>query len=228
MEEQKTKSRQGGLKLKPWLKPWPIYLIALAVVGGGVYFTRQQREAGHADPILPANVQLQQNIEIQFSDVIMQGRQRGVQRWTITSPKVSLSKDSRYTYFEPNPKGEFYNLKDWSASESPAPGASPSPDGKTRSMTWTAAKAEFDSFTEDLTIQGKAVITTDTKDVIKTEKVEYKSRSKYVMMPKPVDIQTTKGTHVKADSLKANADAEVFELTGHVDMISPVNDEEKL
>jgi LPS export ABC transporter protein LptC len=227
MEEQKPKARAGGLNLKPWLKPWPIYMIAVAVVGGGVYFTRAQREAGHADPILPANVQLQQNIEIQFSDVIMQGRQRGVQRWTITSPKVSLSKDSRYTYFEPDPKGEFYNLKDWNAPE-PSPGASPPPDTKTRSMTWTARKAEFDSFTEDLTIQGKAVITTDTKDVIKTEKVEYKSRSKYVYMPKPVDITTKTGTHVKADSLKANADAEVFELTGHVDMTSNVNDEEKL
>ena len=142
-------------------------------------------------------------------------------------PKVSLSKDSRFTYFEPDPKGEFYNLKDWNAPE-PSPGASPAPDAKTRSMTWTAHKAEFDSFTEDLTIQGKAVITTDTKDVIKTEKVEYKSRSKYVYMPKPVDITMKTGTHVKADALKAHADAEVFELTGHVDMTSNVNDEEKL
>jgi hypothetical protein len=33
---------------------------------------------------------------------------------------------------------------------------------------------------------------------------------------------------VKADSLEANTDAEVFELKGHVDLITSVNDEEKL
>jgi LPS export ABC transporter protein LptC len=224
MEEQKTQPRRLGvnINLKGWLKPWPIYLLAIAVVGGTVYFTRAQRAAGVADPVLPASVQLQQNIEIQFSDVIMQGRQKGVQRWTITSPKVSLSKDSRFTYFEPKPKGEFYNLKDWNQAE----GAPPS--DKNRSLTWTADKAQFDSFTEDLMIEGNAVIVTDTKDTIRTEKVEYKSRAKAVSMPKPVKIETTTGTKIKADSLEANTDAEVFELKGHVDLVTSVNDEEKL
>lgn len=221
MEEQKTKSRRGGLKIWPWLKPWPIYLIAIAVVGGGIYFTRQQRQAGVADPFLPPSVQLQQNIEIQFGEVIMQGRQKGVQRWTISSEKVALSKDGRFTYFEPKPKGEFYNLKDWSAAEG-------KPSDKNRSLVWTADKAQFDSFTEDLLIEGKAVITTDTKDTIHTDKVEYKSRAKMVYMPKPVKIETTAGTKVTADQLEANADAEVFELKGHVDLVTPVNDEEKL
>ena len=224
MEEQKKKNGRFGLNinLKGWLRPWPIYLSAIAVVGGGVYYTRAQRAAGVADPILPPSVQLQQNIEIQFGDVVMQGRQKGVQRWAITSPKVALSKDGRFTYFDPDPKGEFYNLKDWNEQEGGAP------SDKTRSMTWTAKKAQFDSFTEDLVIEGKAVITTDTKDVIKTEKVEYKSRAKLVNMPQPVDIVTEKGTHVTADSLEANADAEVFELKGNVDFLTPLNDEDKL
>lgn len=246
MEEQKPKRRFAGVKLKPWLRPWPIYLLAIAVVGGGVYFTRQHHEAGNADPLLPANVQLQQNIDIQFGDVIMQGRQKGVQRWTITSPKVLLSKDGRFTYFEPNPKGAFYNLKDWEKPEeaspppppgpgairlavpSPVPSGSPDPNAKNRSMQWTAKKASFDSFTEDLIIEGNAVVTTDTKDTIHTEKVEYKSRSKYVYMPKKVKIETAKGTKLTGDSLKANADAEVFEVTGHVDLITKVNEDNKL
>jgi hypothetical protein len=242
MEEQKPKRRPAGVKLKPWLRPWPIYVLTLAVVGGGVYFTRQHHESGHADPLLPANVQLQQNIEIQFGDVIMQGRQKGIQRWTITSPKVALSKDGRLTYFEPNPKGAFYNLKDWNKPEepspppglspasvpSPVPTGSPDPNEKNRSMQWTAKKAQFDSFTEDLVIEGNAVITTDTKDVIHTDKVEYKSRSKYVYMPKPVKIETSKGTKLTGDSLKANADAEVFEITGHVDLTTKVNEDNKL
>lgn len=224
MEEQKKKPGRLGLKinLTGWLRPWPIYILAIAVVGGTVYFTRAQREAGVADPFLPASVQLKENIEIQFSDVIMQGRQKGVQRWTITSPKVSLSKDSRFTYFEPKPKGEFYNLKDWNQAE----GAPPSE--KNRSLTWTADKAQFDSFTEDLMIEGNAVIVTDTKDTIHTEKVEYKSRAKTVAMPKPVKITTPTGTKITADSLDANTDAEIFELKGHVDLVTSVNDEDKL
>ena len=56
-----------------------------------------------------------------------------------------LEPDSRYTYFEPNPKGKFYNLKDWNQAEG-------KPSDKVRSMDWEAKKAEYDSFTEDLEI----------------------------------------------------------------------------
>ena len=221
MEDQKKNFRLKGLQLKPWLKPWPVYLLAIAVVAGTVVITRQNREAGQADPILPPSVQLEQNIEIQFGQVIMQGRQKGVQRWVIESDKVALSKDGRYTYFEPDPKGKFFNLKDWSAEEG-------QPSDKNRSMTWTAKKAQFDSFTEDLKIVGNAVFTTDSDDVIKTEEVEYKSRTKMVTMPQPVDIKMKDGSTITADALEANSDAEVLELKGNVDFITNVDDEEKL
>lgn len=208
-------------QLPGWLRAWPIYLIAVAVLAGTFFVTRQRQQAGQADPLLPAAIQLEQNIEIQFAEVTMQGRQKGVQRWVITSPKVALSKDGRYTYFDPDPSGRFLNLKDWRAKEG-------EPSEKVKSMDWTADKARFDSFTEDLEMEGHAVITTDDKDIIKTERVEYKSRTKRVHMPKPVDIKMKDGTDIKGDSLEANTEAEVFELKGHVDFRTEVKDEEKL
>lgn len=207
--------------LPGWLRAWPIYALAVAVVAGTYFVTRQRQQAGQADPLLPAAVQLKENIEIQFGDVTMQGRQKGVQRWVITSPKVALSKDGRYTYFDPDPKGRFLNLKDWRAKEG-------EPAEKVKSMDWVADKAKFDSFTEDLEMEGHAVITTEDQDVIKTERVEYKSRTKRVHMPKPVDIKMKDGTDIKSDSLEANTEAEVFELRGHVDFRTEVKDEEKL
>lgn len=217
-DSQKKKNR--GDRLKLILRPWPVYLIMVGVVVGTMYMVRT-REAGTADPVLPAAVTLEQNIEIQFQDVIMQGRQKGVQRWVITSPKVSLSRDGRYTYFEPDPKGKFFNLKDWNQTEG-------TPSDKVRSLDWKAKKAEYDSFTEDLKINGDAVITTDTKDVIKTETVEYSSRQKQVKMPKPVDIRTKDGTTITGDEMIANTDAEVMELRGRVTLETPTKDEVKL
>lgn len=205
------------------MRAWPIYLITIGVIGATMYFVRHRASSGIAETILPPSVTLEQNIEIQFQDVVMQGRQKGVQRWVITSPKVSLSRDGRYTYFEPKPAGSFLNLKDWNAKE-----GEPDRNARTRSLVWKADKAQFDSFTEDLEITGKAVITTDTKDVIKTERVEYKSRQKQVFMPKHVDITMKDGTTISADELRANSEAEVMELKGRVDLLTNVNDEEKL
>lgn len=208
-------------QLPGWLRAWPIYVLAVAVVAGTYFVTRQRQQAGQLDPLLPAAVQLKENIEIQFGDVTMQGRQKGVQRWVITSPKVALSKDGRYTYFDPDPTGRFLNLKDWRAKEG-------EPSEKVKSMDWKADKAKFDSFTEDLEMEGHAIITTEDKDVITTEKVEYKSRTKRVHMPKPVVIKMKDGTDIKGDALEANTEAEVFEIKGHVDFKTEVKDEEKL
>lgn len=218
MEKPQKTSRLE--RLKPLLRPWPVYLLAIAVVGGTIYMVRNRAE-GQADPVLPPAVKLEQNIEIQFGEVIMQGRQKGVQRWVITAPKVSLSRDGRYTTFDPDPTGKFYNLKDWQATPE-------KPSEKNRELNWKAKRAEFDSFTEDLSIEGSAVLTTDAGDVIKTERVEYKSRAKQVLMPKPVDIDMKDGTAITANELSANTDAEVLELKGKVDFTTNVNAEAKL
>lgn len=95
-------------------------------------------------------------------------------------------------------------------------------------MDWVADKARYDSFTEDLEMDGHAVITTDDKDIIKTERVEYKSRTKRVAMPKPVVIDMHDNTDIKADSLDADTEAEVFELKGHVDFKAEVKGDDKL
>ncbi|MDB5095835.1 MAG: hypothetical protein JWM80_256 [Cyanobacteria bacterium RYN_339] len=209
-----------------WLRAWPVYLLAVAAAGGTYYFVTH-RQAGQGDTVLPPSVKLESNIEIEFGDVTMQGRQKGIQRWMIQAPKVKLSKDGRYTYFEPRPNGNFVNLKDWNKTDEAA-SAPAQPDAKTRTLNWVADKARFDSFTEDLNIDGHALVTTDEHDVIKTESINYKSRTKAIEMPKPVDISMKKGTTMKADSLTANSDAEVMELKGHVVLDTKVNEEEKL
>ncbi|MEB3330106.1 MAG: LPS export ABC transporter periplasmic protein LptC [Candidatus Sericytochromatia bacterium] len=205
-----------------WLRALPVVLLLVAVVGAAVGVTRARQRAGlAADAVLPVTIQLASNVEVKFSDVTMQGRQKGVQRWLISAPTVSLSKDSRYTYFEPQPRGRFLNLKDWKARDE-------APPDKVRSLDWRADRAQFDSFSDDLEMTGSVVITTDDKDVIKTEKMTYRARTKRVEMPKKVEIKMTDGTEARADSLEANSDAEVFELKGHVDFKAPTGEEEKL
>ncbi|MEB3196090.1 MAG: LPS export ABC transporter periplasmic protein LptC [Candidatus Sericytochromatia bacterium] len=204
-----------------WLAPWPIYLLTVLVVAGTIYVTRARQQAGLADPVLPKAISLEQNIEVKFSDVTMQGRQKGVQRWLIEAPTVSLSRDGRYTTFEPKPKGRFLNLKDWKNQDA-------SPSEKVRALDWTADQARFDSFSEDLHMSGHVVLTTDDKDIIKTEELAYRARTKRVEMPKPVTITMTDGTEARGDALEANADAEVFELKGHVDFRAKAQDEERL
>ncbi|MEB3223600.1 MAG: LPS export ABC transporter periplasmic protein LptC [Candidatus Sericytochromatia bacterium] len=211
------------LRRRPaWLIAVPVLALLVGVIVAAVWVTRARKEAGlAADSVLPVTIQLASNVEVKFSDVTMQGRQKGVQRWMIVAPTVSLSKDSRYTYFEPKPKGRFLNLKDWRAREE-------APSDKVRSLDWQADRAQFDSFSDDLEMAGHVVITTDDKDVIKTDKMTYKSRTKRVQMPGKVHIKMTDGTEARADSLEANSDAEVFELKGHVDFKAPTGDEEKL
>lgn len=204
-----------------WLRAWPVYVLLVAVLGATWYVTRARKEAGLVDPVLPVTIQLESNVEVKFGEVTMQGRQKGVQRWVITSPVVTLSKDGRYTEFEPDPAGRFFNLKDWKAKEE-------APSDKVRSLDWKAKKARYDSFSEDLEMLGKVVLTTDEKDIIKTEKVAYKARTKRVQMPEQVVIQMADGTYARADSLEANSDAEVFELKGHVDFKAPTGEEDKL
>jgi LPS export ABC transporter protein LptC len=205
-----------------WLRAVPLLVLLVAVIGAAVWVTRARKQAGlAADSVLPVTIQLASNVEVKFGEVTMQGRQKGVQRWLISAPTVSLSKDSRYTYFEPRPKGRFLNLKDWKARDE-------APTDKVRSLDWQADRAQFDSFSDDLEMTGHVVITTDDKDVIKTEKMSYKARTKRVQMPGKVDIKMADGTEARADALEANSDAEVFELKGHVDFKAPTGEEEKL
>lgn len=208
-----------------WVRSWPAWAGAAGTIAL-VAFVVRHRPADVADPFLPQPVKLEENIEIQFGEVTMQGRDHGVPRWAIVAPKVSLSRDGRYTTFEPDPKGKFMNLKDWSAQAEAS--ASPQPEASPRSMLWEAKRAQFDGFTEDLVMEGKAVITTDKKDVIKTEKVEYRAREQHVVMPKPVDIKTADGMSITGDTLDADAQAERMEIKGHVVLDTPLRGDNAL
>lgn len=242
--------------IRAFLRNWKVFLVFLLILAGGVYALRQQK--GQAmNPFLPAPVRMQPQIELQFNQVVMQGRQKGVKRWNIWSKQVQISQDQQFVYFENRPHGSFYNLKDWAATESapltqpsgpplPFPGAvrvgsmgqplsavvppplpndprvplpSPSPSyytGKVRSADWVADRAEFDTYAESLRLKGHVIITTDEKDQVKTDTVEYRSREKLVLMPQPLTFRSHEEATVAARQATADMRIDTLDLKGRV------------
>jgi len=204
----------------PRVGAWPIYLL-LVVVCVVTWYTISRRPPGTPDAILPPTVQLTQNIDIQFADVVMQGREKGHKRWTIESKTVKLSQDSRFTYFESRPKGRFFNLKDWKSEQ-------PDNSESRRTVDWESDKATYDTVTEGLTMEGNVVIVTDDRDRITTARLEYQSREKRLMMPQKTLIVTNDKTRIRADAIEANTEAEVFELKGHVHVSTDLEEGDRL
>lgn len=200
-------------------RTWPVYLTLVGVLVGGSWWLSRQDPV--QSPILPAAaVKMEPHVELLFSGVQMQGREKGTVRWSITADQVSSSQNQQFVYFEEKPRGTFYNLKNWD----PAPEATSS----NRKVDWVAEKAEYDSLSEAMTIKGNAVFTTDEKDVIKTDEVFYSARLKEVRMPKPVELLSHNGTTIKADQATADIEIEAVDLRGNVELTSPLNSQEGL
>lgn len=211
-----------GAKLpKPKQLPkWVAVLPVIAIIGGLAYASVQvgkARRAGgqQSDALFPAPVKLEEDIEVRFEDVRMAGRERGLDRWDLEGPRVRLSKDGRFTFFDEKPHGNFYHLKDWQAKQD-------QPATRTRSLVWRGDQARYDAFDEVLLINGHAHVVTDGKDTIETERMEYSQRTKQIEMPKPVKIAMADGTKVTCDAMTANTEGEVFEFKGKVRMIAPM------
>lgn len=202
------------------LPPWTAVLPVLVVVGGLIYVNqhlgRVRQSAGErADALLPDPVKLEENIEVRFEEVAMTGRERGFKRWDMFGPKVRLSNDGKFTYFDEKPHGSFYHLKDWKAKAD-------QPATRTRSLVWAGDSARYDAFEEVLSIFGHAHLVTDEEDTIDTAEMTYRQRTKDIEMPKPVAIAMKDGTRVTSESMTANAEAEVFEFKGKVRMVAPM------
>ena len=226
------------------VRVWRVLLIFLLIVLGGLYLLKKQ-DGKAINPFLPAAVRMQPQIELQFNEVVMQGRQKGTKRWNIWAKQVQISQDQQYVYFENHPKGSFYNLKDWSASASttttavpamvpptinaPVPGypavPSPSPSyytGKVRTADWTANRAEYDTYAESLKLQGNAVLVTDEKDELKTELLEYRTRQNSVAIPKKMTFLSHDKSRIAADQASADIKLEKLDLKGKVSVFSPM------
>jgi len=200
-------------------RTWPVYVTLAGVLAGGSWWLSGQDPV--QSPILPAAaVKMEPHIELLFTGVQMQGREKGTVRWTITADQVSSSQNQQFVYFDEKPRGTFYNLKNWDAAAEAS--------ASNRKVDWVAKKAEYDSLSEAMTIQGDAVFTTDEQDVIKTDEVFYSARLKEVRMPKPVELVSHNGTTIKADRATADIEIEAVDLNGNVELTSPLNSQEGL
>jgi hypothetical protein len=215
-------------KLPPITRAWPIYLVAVLVVGATYYWRTYRPSIFTKDSILPEPVKLEQNIDVRFSDVVMQGRQKGVQRWAVTADRVILSRDGRYTYFEPNPKGKVFNLKDWNTPESESPNPTASTGSKVKSMNWVAQKATFDQQENRLVLTKKVVLTTEDQDIMKTDELIYETEKKKLRFPKKTVLYKKDGTILKGDKMDVDVGSEVLEVSGNVDLLTNANGDSAL
>lgn len=199
-------------------KTWPIYAILVLVVGAGSWYLK--RMPAVTNSVLPqALVKMEPHIELQFQEVTMQGREKGTVRWRISAKQVSASQNQQYIYFEKDPKGSFFNLKDWNPKE-----GEPT---KNKSLDWTAARAEYDSLMEEMTITGSASFVTEDQDRLTTEELRYKAKQHQVTMPKPVQLKTHDQLVLRAHEASADTQMESVQLQGNVELISPLKDQEK-
>lgn len=199
-------------------KAWPIYaVLVLVLVFGSWHLARLPKVQNSMLP--QAMVKMEPHVELQFQDVTMQGRDKGTVRWRITAPEVTASQNQQYIYFEQGPRGSFYNLKDWD----PKNGAPP----RNKSMDWTANKAEYDSLMDEMTITGTASFVTEDKDHLTSDEVVYRARLHQVVMNKPVVLKTHDDIVLHAEEASADTQLESVNLSGNVELISPLKGQEK-
>jgi LPS export ABC transporter protein LptC len=202
---------------------WPRWatpvLLTVAVGGMGWYFWQKR---AHNPVAVPQPAKPEQEIELRFHDAELRGRKNGVGHWTMEAKLVEVSRDQRIATLKQDPKGTFFNIKDWNPSQSDAP-------AKSRSFDWTGKEAEYDSLTNNLIIKGNVVIRTDAKEELKTERVNFYSDSDKVDIPGKVTIIGDKGKpKISADKLDADLKLEVLQLDGHVKIDTVVGENQQI
>lgn len=199
-------------------RTWPVYVVLVLVVGAGSWYLKRMPTV--ANSVLPqVMVKMEPHIELQFQEVTMQGREKGTVRWRISAKQVSASQNQQYIYFEKDPKGSFFNLKDWNPKE-----GEPT---KNKSLDWTADRAEYDSLMDEMTITGSASFVTEDQDHLTTDELRYKAKQHQVTMPKPVQLKTRDQLVLRAQEASADTQMESVQLHGNVELISPLKDQEK-
>jgi LPS export ABC transporter protein LptC len=202
---------------------WPRWgtplLLVLAVGWMGWYFWTHR---AHNPVAVPQPAKPDQEIELRFHDVELRGRKNGVGHSSIEAKQVDVSRDQRIAYLKDHPKGTFYNIKDWSPSQSDAA-------AKSRTFDWSGKEAEVDLFTNNLIIKGDVVIRTDAKEVLKTDRLNFHSDTEKVDIPGKVSIIGDKGKpKILADKLDADLKLEVLSLQGHVTIDTVVGDNQQI
>ena len=209
-----------------WLRMGSVTVGFLLVLGGGTWFL--QRQPRVTSPILPAGVpRLEPQIETEFAQVVLQGRDQGTLRWRIEAERVTSSQNQQFITFERHPRGTFYNLKDWKAEDSGPlsfPGATPTPvsPDQTRQVRWHSDRAEYDSMLEEMTMTGTASFTTPEGDRLTSDRVQYRVRRHQMQADAAVRLETRDHMRLQAHRATVDTEIEQVEMSGAVDVVAPL------
>lgn len=200
---------------------WAILALGVAVVAGTTTYMRQ-KNISRTNLVPDTKVQMEPHLELKFDEVVMRGRDKGTARWEIRVPEMTVSQNQRVVYFNDHPKGKFLNLKEWDENKPPE-------KKRNREVDWVADTAQYDNDFQELSIKGKAVFTTDEKDVLKTEQVVYRQRENIVLVPTPFKLEThDRKMQIQADQATADTKLEVLEMAGRVQIDSRLSESDKL
>jgi len=166
-------------------------------------------------------------IDIKFKDVIVKGRKDGVPHWILRSKNVESERGTSRVFFKDKPEGDFYNLKDWSKTDSQI--ETKESKDRSRSFSWKSESAECNMDTNDLTLRDKVKILTDDKDKIDSDEIVWLNQQEKVFSNKRTKIVSAKGSpEIKADKLEGDVKLDLLKLKGNVEISTELNEEQQL
>ena len=214
--------------LKSILRQSLIYITLIGVIGIISYWLWNNPVYNPAGPQIQKQVS---EIEIRFKDVIVKGRKDGTPHWTVFSDSVDVERNSPMVFFNDEPNGEFYNLKDWSAeNEQNDPEISnEQKEKRRRTFTWIAHKAEYNTDSKDLTLIKDVELVTDDKDIVTTDELHWINSEEKAISNTRTKIVSNKGYPIiEADNLEGNVKLDILDLKGNVEIITELTEEQEL
>jgi len=145
-------------------------------------------------------------IEIVFKNVQLKARKNGLKSWFSDCKRVEVEKGTSMVYFKDKPRGEFYGLSD---NNSKVGG----------SYKWLSDLVEYNTDTDNFTFKGNVNITTDKKDVIETDELNWDNQEQIIKTEKKVKI-VGKDKTISSDNFSARIRENLYELKGNVSVVT--------
>lgn len=219
-------------RLKRLLKILIMYTSIISFIGGVSYWLWKNPIYNPAGPQAQT---IESNIEVKFKNSIVRGRKKGIPYWTVYCDEVESERNSSRILFKNNPKGSFYNLKDWSKEgfdKSDSNIDNPTSEvqqNRLRKFNWTSKLAEYDTETENLILRDKIVMSTDDNDILKTDELHWNNFLQKALTKKRTEIIASKGSpHILADNVEADMTSDIIDLNGNVDITTDLTEEQQL
>lgn len=245
----------GPRPVAPWLRRGSQFTLTLLPVVILLTIAILSWQRGLRNPVSPQAVTPSNpRIELRLLDVELRGRKAGSKTWAIWAREVEVSRDQNSVYLKGKPHGTFYNIKDWSRKESPAPlppAVLPAPAGtgfaippppvaprptaspeRLHTIKWRAQIGEYTfahpGITEQLVLRGDVAIESDERDTVSTREVQWLPEENRLICPTRTRLRAHEGTVIEADRAVTNTQLEVLELYGKIDFTVPVKRHQEL